>query len=142
MLGRVLSFTVAAFMCGQMVLIFHFVAHGDLEKPAAPIVEYKDFVTILLTCLGVMIAVATVFAAVAAVWGFDLLRRETQAHAETSAKASAEKIAHDRIEAMLPSLVERAVRFEFEMQGSQGSSGQQGLDDQADQIADEIAKDK
>jgi hypothetical protein len=141
MLGRALKFAVAVFMCGQMVVIFHFIARGDLSKPDTPIVEYKDFVTILLTCLGVMIAVATIFAAVAAVWGFDLLKRETQAHAETAAQASAERIAHARIEAILPGLVERAVRFQMQ-QGPNVSSGQGTSEDQADQIADEVAKEQ
>lgn len=139
MLGRALKFAVAAFMCGQMVVIGHFIARGDLSKPDGPIVEYKDFVTILLTCLAVMIAVATIFAAVAAVWGFDFLKRETQAHAEAAAHVSAEKIASERIEAILPGLVEQAVRFQMQ-QGSNTSSGQNNSNDQADQIADEVAK--
>jgi hypothetical protein len=59
------------------------------------------------------------------------LKRETQ--------ASAEKNARERIEAMLPGLVVRAVRFE--MQGQEGLA-QPSVDVSADQIADEIAKNK
>jgi hypothetical protein len=131
MLGRALQIGVTVFVCAQMVLILHFVGHGDLERPSAPLIEYKDFVSILLMALGVMIAIATIFAAIGAFWGFDLLKRETQ--------ASAEKIARERIEAMLPGLVVRAVRFE--MQGQEGLA-QPSVDVSADQIADEIAKNK
>jgi hypothetical protein len=113
-----------------MVLILWFVARGDLNKPEAPILEYKDFVAILLTALGVMIAIVTVFAAFGAIWGFDLLRRETH--------ATAEKVARDKVDEILPSLVEQAVRFQ--MQGPNTQSGQDNSGDQADQIADEIAK--
>lgn len=122
MLARALPIVATAFVCALVVLVFHFVAKGDLEKPSAPLVEYKDFVTILLTSLGVMIAIATIFAAIGAFWGFDLLKRETQ--------ASAEKAAREQVVAMLPALVQNAVRFET-----------QGLRSSADQIADEVAKD-
>ena len=106
----------------------HFIAHGDLEKSSAPLVEYKDFVTILLTALGVMIAIATIFAAIGAFWGFDLLRRETQASTERAARA--------QVDAILPSLVEQALRFERQ------AGAQQNTDASADQIAQEMAKDE
>lgn len=130
MLEKALKLFAVLFICALTVLLFHFIAKGDLEKPSAPIVEYKDFVTILLTALGVIIAIATIFAAIGAIWGFDLLRRETH--------ASAEKAAREKVDEILPSLVEQAVRFQ--LQGSNALSGGKGSNDQADQIADEVAK--
>ena len=103
------------------MLILHFVARGDLSSPTAPIIEYKDFVTILLTALGVMIAVAAIFAAIAAIWGFEFLRRET--------RESAEKAARQQTEAMLPSLVQQQVQFEL-----------QGVKTSGDEIAAEMSK--
>lgn len=41
-----------------------------------PVVEYKDFVSILLTALGVMIALAAVLAAVAAFLGFENVKKD------------------------------------------------------------------
>lgn len=121
MLGRALNLITVLFVCGQTVLILHFVARGDLSSPSAPIIEYKDFVTILLTALGVMIAVGAIFAAVAAIWGFEFLRRET--------RESAEKAARQQTEAMLPSLVQQQVRFEL-----------QGMKTSGDEIAAEMSK--
>lgn len=130
MLGRALNVVVAMFGCALFIMVFHFIAKGDLEKPSAPVIEYKDFVTILLTSLAVMIAVATVIAALIAIWGFDFIQRATKTSAENVAREHAEKIAQARVEAMLPALVQDAVRFET-----------QNLSGSANRIAEEVAKD-
>jgi hypothetical protein len=125
MLGRALAIAALLFVCGQTVLILHFIAHGDLSKPAAPLIEYKDFVTILLTALGVMIAVAAIAAAFAAIWGFEFLRRETRESAEKAARLQTEAM----LPTLLPNLVQQQVQFEL-----------QGVKTSGDEIAAEMSK--
>lgn len=60
-------------------------------------IEYKDFISIVLTALAVIIAALTVFVAVAAIWGFTALREEARATAErvatSTASGTAERLA-------------------------------------------------
>src|SRR6202034_452067 len=76
-----------------------------------PLVEYKDFVSILLTAIAVMIAVGAVIAAFAAIWGFDLLRREIVKTATDTATKVATDAATARVDALVPGLVEKAQRL-------------------------------
>jgi hypothetical protein len=92
-----------------------------------PVVEYKDFVSILLTAIAVMIGVAAVFAAFAAIWGFDLLRREIV----KTATEAAERAAAARVNELVPGLVDKAIEFEREVPGTE-----------ADKIAEEFGKEK
>lgn len=55
--------------------------------------EYKDFLSILLTALGVMIAVLTLFLAVIAIWGFSALRDEARRIALEEARRTAGSVA-------------------------------------------------
>jgi hypothetical protein len=56
-------------------------------------IEYKYFISILLTALAVMIAVATILIAVAAIWGFAVLREEARSSAERIAAKVAREVA-------------------------------------------------
>jgi ABC-type enterochelin transport system permease subunit len=56
-------------------------------------VEYKDFISILLTALAVMIALATILLAGLALWGFGALKDEARSVAERVAKETAEPVA-------------------------------------------------
>jgi hypothetical protein len=76
------------------ILVLYFLARGYQPAPKdAQTIEYKDFISILLTGLAVMIAVATVFLAAAAIWGFEAIRREAKASAEIEARETATTVA-------------------------------------------------
>jgi hypothetical protein len=98
-----------------------------------PVVEYKDFVSILLTSLGVMIAVAAVAAAFAAIWGFEFMRREVVKaaieRAEKVAKETATQVAQTKIDEIVPGLVEKTAKIDREISGPR-----------ADKIAEEFRK--
>jgi hypothetical protein len=78
------------------VLVLYFLSRG-YQPPAkdAQTLEYKDFISILLTGLAVMIAVATIMLAAAAVWGFEAIRKEAKASAEIEARVTSAKVAKE-----------------------------------------------
>ncbi len=125
MVFRAFISVAVLFICSVAVLILYLVAHGDLTAAHAPVVEYKDFVTILLTALAVMISVAAFLGALAAVWGFSVLKDESR----VAAKLAAEAMAKARVEAMVPLLVEEAMSFHSK-----------GAATKADEIAEEYGK--
>jgi hypothetical protein len=90
-----------------------------------PVIEYKDFVSILLTALGVMIAVAAVAAALGAVWGFEFLRREMNRIARETAIETAKK----EVQTIVPGLVDEALAF-----------SEQGKKVKADEVAQEYGR--
>ena len=97
---------------GAAALEAAYVISGSPASGAHPTVEYKDFVSILLTALGVMIALAAVAAALAAVWGFEFLRKEMhKIAAETAAD-----VAKKEVQAIVPGLVEETSAFAREAQ--------------------------
>src|SRR4051794_26710329 len=65
------------------------------SPPESSTLEYKDFISILLTGLAVMIAVATILLAAAAIWGFELIRKEARLSAEHEASVVAERVARE-----------------------------------------------
>jgi hypothetical protein len=101
-------------------IMLYFVAANDVSS-AHPAIEYKDFVSILLTSLGVMIAIAAVIAALAAIWGFSVLREEVRRAAMLTARKETRKI--------VPTLVSDQLEFE-----------RQGKETMADKIAEEYGK--
>jgi predicted RNase H-like nuclease len=108
-----------------LALVAAFALAGNGITSDHPVVEYKDFVSILLTAIAVMIGIGAVAAAFAAIWGFELLRREiVKAAAEIAAKAAEEKI-----DEVVPGLVEKALKFDREVPGPE-----------ADKIAREFGK--
>jgi hypothetical protein len=116
---RALAAVGLCFVLAAAWMAIQLVAGGGSTTGQMAVVEYKDFVTILLTALAVMIAVGTIMAAFAAIYGFDLLRKElVKASAETAAKVAAEqaeKIARARVDELVPGLVDQTVRFEREV---------------------------
>jgi hypothetical protein len=98
-----------------------------------PVVEYKDFVSILLTALGVMIAVGAVVAAVGAFYGFEVLRREVvHAAAEAARKAAestATQVAQTKVDEIVPGLVEKSMKIDRQVTATE-----------ADKIAKEFGK--
>jgi heme/copper-type cytochrome/quinol oxidase subunit 2 len=89
--------TIAFLICfnvalGILVIYLQSRAYHSPGKEAQPI-EYKDFISILLTGLAVMIAVATIVLAAAAIWGFEALRKEAKASAENVARETATAVA-------------------------------------------------
>jgi hypothetical protein len=77
------------------VLWFQFHGHPVLLPGAkdAEGIEYKDFISILLTALAVMIAVATILLAALALWGFGALKDEARGVAKSVAERTAKEIA-------------------------------------------------
>jgi hypothetical protein len=69
------------------ILVLYFLSRGYQPPPkASQTIEYKDFISILLTGLAVMIAVMTVFLAAAAIWGYERIRRDVLVAAEVEAR--------------------------------------------------------
>lgn len=72
-----------------------------VHKPPPPSIEFKDFVSILLTGLGLMIAIGAFFVAIVAVWGYK------------EAKDLVIRIAEDGAKAEVPGHVERLLSPEL-----------------------------
>jgi hypothetical protein len=71
-------------------------ARGYQPPPKdAQTIEYKDFITILLTGLAVMLAAGTVVIAAAAVWGFEAIRKEVRISAEVIARETSARVAKE-----------------------------------------------
>jgi hypothetical protein len=68
-------------------------------------VDYKDFVPILLTAIGVMIAIFTLFLAIAAIWGYTQIKDETA----KVAKETAEKVAAEEAKKICEKLIPQEV---------------------------------
>src|SRR6266702_3068833 len=98
---RGLQLTAYVFICAFMILFLKLYLNGELSAEH-PVVEYKDFISILLTAIAVMIAIATAVAAIAAVWGYAVLREELNRTVARIASERAEEIARGRIDVMVP----------------------------------------
>ncbi|MBI5264612.1 MAG: hypothetical protein HY852_22690 [Bradyrhizobium sp.] len=76
------------------ILVLYFLSRGYQPPPKdAQTIEYKDFISILLTGLAVMIAVMTVFLAAAAIWGYERIRKDVLEAAEKEARTVAKDVA-------------------------------------------------
>jgi hypothetical protein len=107
------------------LLMTYYLFRGGVITPASAPLEYKDFVAILLTALGVMIALGALLIAVLAVW--------TYKNAMELITAAADKAARERVDLILPGLVEDQMRFEEEDIGDA---------EEADKIAGAYAKEE
>ena len=91
--------TIAFLICFNIalgILVIYLLARGYQPPPKdGQTIEYKDFISILLTGLAVMIAVATIILAAAAVWGFEAIRKDAKASAEIVARETATNVARD-----------------------------------------------
>jgi heme/copper-type cytochrome/quinol oxidase subunit 2 len=126
MILRALQIVGVCFLIASALMALYFVAGSSQTAGDRPVVEYKDFISILLTAVAVMIAIGAFIAAFAAIWGFDLLRREI---VKTSTE-TATKVAAARVDELVPGLVEKALDFERDIPGPE-----------ADQIAEQFGKD-
>ncbi len=96
---RVLQIVFAVLNLGLVVLVVFWILKSPATALSSPSLEYKDFVSILLTAIGVMIAVLTIFLAVVALWGYAQLKEEARRVADDVArevgKQSAEEVARE-----------------------------------------------
>jgi uncharacterized membrane protein len=86
--------------------------------------DYNNFVPILLTAIGVMIAVLTVFLAIAAVWGYTQIKDETTKTAKETAKETAKVEARK----LVPAEVGKVVPAEVELFMKKMSDGNEFRD--------------
>jgi hypothetical protein len=78
------------------VLVVYMLARGYQPPPKdAQTIEYKDFISILLTGLAVMLAVGTIMIAAAAVWGFEAIRKEVRISADAVARETSMRVAKE-----------------------------------------------
>jgi hypothetical protein len=75
------------------IMALYFIFRGGVVTPASQPLEYKDFVSILLTALGVMIAVAALFVAFFAIWGYKSAKELISEIAEKAARDTAQSVA-------------------------------------------------
>jgi hypothetical protein len=87
---------LACFNVALGLLVLWFLARGYKPLPKeAQALEYKDFISILLTGLGLMMAVGTVMLAAAAIWGFEAIRKEIRISADAIARETATLVAKE-----------------------------------------------
>lgn len=73
--------------------IFLFYKGGWTLTPGDPAIEYKDFISIVLTALSLMVTILGAFIAILAVFGFNEIRKEARRIATRIAKAEAVQVA-------------------------------------------------
>ena len=82
-----------------MITVLWFQLHGHpvilAGDNVANGIEYKDYITILLTALAVMMAMATILLAALAIWGFGALKDEAKKVAQEVAQRVAIQTAKD-----------------------------------------------
>jgi hypothetical protein len=94
--GYSVQITLVLLAC---ILVFKNVL-GPSTKDASSL-DYRDFVSILLAALGVMIAVFTVMISILAIWGYNNI--------QVTAKETAEKIAKEWMVINAPELIQKQV---------------------------------
>lgn len=95
------------------IMALYFIFKGGVVTPASASLEYKDFVAILLTGLGVMIALGALLIAVLAIWTY---KNAIELIVEAAQRA-AEKAARAHVEATVPGMVDDVIRFKKEDAG-------------------------
>jgi magnesium-transporting ATPase (P-type) len=95
---RGLQIVLGALQIAVVVIAGFIVWHwSGTPSTGASSIEYKDFVSILLTALALMIAVLAAFLAAAAVYGFQAIREQacriSMEKSEEVAKTTAESVA-------------------------------------------------
>ena len=94
--GYSVQITLVLLAC---ILVFKNVL-GPITKDASSL-DYRDFVSILLAALGVMIAVFTVMISILAIWGYNNI--------QVTAKETAEKIVKEWLGSEAPELIQKQV---------------------------------
>ena len=92
--GYSVQITLVLLAC---ILVFKNVL-GPSTKDASSL-DYRDFVSILLAALGVMIAVFTVMISILAIWGYNNI--------QVTAKETAEKIVKEWLGSEAPELIQK-----------------------------------
>lgn len=82
--NRALFFVNICLVCGIGWL---YLANGF--NPPSPSLDWKDYVTILLTVVTIILAAVALFLAVAAVWGYTTIWKHAEETARTAAQATA-----------------------------------------------------
>ena len=121
---RAASVTLGFFNCAVLVLGVCMIWQGYWQPTVgASSIEYKDFVSILLTALGIMIAILTAVIAVAAIWGFENIRslavKASVAESVKQSEAAALKAVNSFLEQTNPSLDYGAAAGEDKQNGHQ-----------------------
>ena len=94
--GYSVQITLVLLAC---ILVFKNVL-GPSTKDASSL-DYRDFISILLAALGVMIAVFTVIISILAIWGYNNI--------QVTAKETAEKIVKEWLGSEAPELIQKQV---------------------------------
>ncbi len=113
------------FLFNQRETSYTILSSTDIRTPA---VEYKDYVSILLTALSVMIALGSIFVASLAVIGFG----EAKKYIDNLTSKTLENLVNER----LSPAVERALEAERQ----KSAENQEGSDDLTDEEVAEIIK--
>lgn len=83
---RVARMMLLIFNLAFAILALYFIYQGGVKTEASQGLEYKDFVSILLTGLSVMIAIGAAFIAVLAIWSYNHFRELSKESAERKTK--------------------------------------------------------
>jgi hypothetical protein len=92
------------------VLAVFFIFRGGVKSNPSNGLEYKDFISILLTGLSVMIAIGAIFIAVLAIWSYSHFKALTEASAEKAASAAASAKAEELVSIWLSTEAPAVVR--------------------------------
>ena len=103
MLRKAFAIVWFLFTAAVAVIALYIIWKGGFRHVETQGIEYKDFISILLTALGVMIALAALLVAMLAVW--------TYKNAMELITDASRKAARERVDEVVPDLVEDALRF-------------------------------
>jgi uncharacterized membrane protein YidH (DUF202 family) len=106
---RVGNFCLLIFNLAFAVLALFFIFRGGVKTDPSAGLEYKDFVSILLTGLSVMIAIGAIFIAVLAIWSYNHFKTLTEASAEKAASEKAEEMVLSWLSNEAPAVVRKHV---------------------------------
>jgi hypothetical protein len=108
MLWRAGQVLLTLFNIAFAIMALYFIFKGGVSTSESPGLEWKDFVTILLTALAVMIALSAIFVAGAAVWTYKEAMEIVRVTADKAAREVAGPIAARTARETLPSETDAA----------------------------------
>jgi uncharacterized membrane protein YidH (DUF202 family) len=89
------------------VMALYFIFKGGTKTDASSGLEYKDFVSIMLTALSVMIALGAIFVAILAIWSYNNFK----ALVEQAAEKKAQECVGSWLEKEAPGVVREQLGF-------------------------------
>jgi heme/copper-type cytochrome/quinol oxidase subunit 2 len=89
--------TVAAGLIGLNIWFVYALHQPPAPPDTKPLVDYKDFVSILLTAVTAVVAVLAFGVAILAIWGYTTMMRVAELTAAAEAKAVAERQMSDHV---------------------------------------------